>query len=125
MSDSVIKQTLEIQPPDVKRRMDQVQRALSAERPASDAPTDAELEKACQEMESIFLNFLLKEMRNTINKSGFISGGTAENIYTGMLDAELSKVISARGGIGLSKILYEQLGQDTEDKPDQGDSKQR
>ena len=125
MSDSVIKPTLEIQPPDVNRRMDQVQRALSAERPASDAPTDAELEKACQEMESIFLNFLLKEMRNTINKSGFISGGTAENIYTGMLDAEISKVISARGGIGLSKILYEQLGQDTEDKPDHGDSKQR
>ncbi len=121
MSDSVIKQTLEVQPLQVKHRMDQVQRALSAERLASEAATGAELEKACQEMESIFLNFLLKEMRNTINKSGFISGGTAENIYTGMLDAEISKVISVRGGIGLSKILYEQLGQDAENKPDQGD----
>ncbi len=125
MPDAVIKQTPEIQPLEVKRRMDQVQRALSAERPASDVATDIELEKACQEMESIFLNFLLKEMRNTIKKSGFISGGTAENIYTGMLDAEISKVISARGGIGLSKILYEQLGQDREDKPDKGDAKQR
>ncbi|MBW2411195.1 MAG: rod-binding protein [Deltaproteobacteria bacterium] len=121
MSDTVIKQTLEIQPPEVNHRMDQVRRVLSTERPAAEAPTDSELEKACQEMESIFLNFLLKEMRNTINKSGFISGGTAENIYTGMLDAEISKVIAARGSIGLSKILYEQLGKDMEKKPDQGD----
>ena len=121
MSDSAIKQILAVQPLDVKHRTDQARRALSAERPASEALTAAELENACQEMESIFLNFLLKEMRNTIAKSGFISGGTAENIYTGMLDAELSKVIAARGGIGLSKILYEQLGKDTENKPDQGD----
>ena len=121
MSDSVIKQTLEIQPLGVKDQMQRVQRTLSAQGPASEALTDAELENACQEMESIFMNLLLKEMRNNIKKSGFISGGTAENIYTGMLDAEISKVIANRGGIGLSKILYEQLGQDTENKADQED----
>lgn len=121
MADPIIKQALEIQPLDVKHRMDQARRALSAARPASEAPTDSELEKACREMESIFLNFLLKEMRNTINKSGFISGGTAENIYTGMMDAEISKVIAERGGIGLSKILHDQLGKELAKEPDQGD----
>ena len=121
MSDTVIKQTLEIQPPEVNHRMDQVRRVLSTERPAAEAPTDSELEKACQEMESIFLNFLLKEMRSTINKSGFISGGTAEKIYTGMLDTELSKVIAERGGIGLSRIMYDQLDKRPAKEPDQGD----
>ena len=121
MTDAVIKQALEVQPLDVKQRLDQTRRALSVAGQGSEEATDSELEKACQEMESIFLNFLLKEMRNTINRSGFISGGTAENIYTGMLDAEISKVIAARGSIGLSKILYEQLGKDMEKKPDQGD----
>jgi Rod binding domain-containing protein len=121
MTDPIIKQPLEVPPLDVKHRLDQMQRALSATPQESEAPTGSELEKACREMESIFLNFLLKEMRNTISKSGFISGGTAENIYTGMLDAELSKVISERGGMGLSKILYDQLVKGLEKEPHQGD----
>jgi flagellar protein FlgJ len=121
MGDPIIKQALAISPLDVKQQMDRARRALTAKHPSSAEPSDAELEKACQEMESIFLNFLLKEMRNTIHKSGFINGGTAENIYTGMLDAELSKVISERGGIGLSQILREQLGKISETDSGSGD----
>ena len=114
MTDPIVQQALEIQPLDVKQQMDRARRALTAARSESAKPTDSELEKACQEMESIFLNYLLKEMRNTINKSGLINGGTAENIYTGMLDTEMSKVISERGGIGLSKILQDQLAKESE-----------
>ena len=121
MADPIIKQALEIQPPDVKQQLDRARRALTARPSSSAEPNDAELEKACQEMESIFLNFLLKEMRNTIHKSEFISGGTAENIYTGMLDAELSKIISERGGIGLSKILQDQLGKGSDINSEPGD----
>ena len=121
MTDPIVRQAPEIQPLDVEQQMDRARRALTAARSSSTEPTDSELEKACQEMESIFLNFLLKEMRNTINKSGFISGGTAENIYTGMLDAEISKVIAERGGIGLSKILQDQLGKGSEKESGPGD----
>ena len=121
MADPIIKQTVAVQPLDVKHRMDQARRALSAAHSGSGAPSDPELEQACREMESIFLDFLLKEMRNTIHKSGFINGGIAENIYTGMLDAELSKVIAERGAIGLSKILQDQLGKGSQKEPDQGD----
>ena len=71
---------------------------------------DSQLRAACIEMESLFINYLFKEMRATIDKSGFISGGRAEEIFTGMLDAEQSKKISTAGGIGLSSILLEQLG---------------
>jgi len=71
--------------------------------------TDSKLESACAEMESLFITYLLKEMRATINKSGFISGGRAEDIFTSLLDVELAKRISERGGIGLSSILLDQL----------------
>ena len=71
---------------------------------------DSQLRAACIEMESLFINYLFKEMRATIDKSGFISGGRAEEIFTGMLDAEQSKKIPTAGGIGLSSILLEQLG---------------
>ncbi len=71
---------------------------------------DPRLNAACAEMESLFLSHLLKEMRATVEKSGFIDGGQAEEIFTSLLDVELSKKMSAAGGIGLAAILLEQLG---------------
>jgi len=70
---------------------------------------DLRLHAACAEMESLFLSHLLQEMRATIEKSGFIDGGQAEDIFTSLLDVEISKKMSAAGGIGLSAILLEQL----------------
>lgn len=82
---------------------------------------DPKLRAACTEMESLFITYLLKEMRATIDKSGFISGGQAEEIFTSLLDVELSKKISAAGGLGLSSMLREQLGGHGE-KQDSSDS---
>ena len=72
--------------------------------------TDPQLRDACREMESLFINYLFKEMRATIDKSDFISGGRAEEIFTSMLDVEHSRNISTAGGIGLAAILLKQLG---------------
>jgi flagellar protein FlgJ len=91
------------------KQADRAQRTLTASIPSSSGKIDPKLQKACQEMESIFINYLLKEMRATIARSGFVSGGTAENIYTSMLDMEMSKGIAGNGGIGLSRILMDQL----------------
>ena len=77
--------------------------------PTHRGQSDPELQDACREMESLFLSYLLKEMRATVDKSGFISGGKAEEIFTSMLDVELSKKMSNAGGIGLSSILLRQL----------------
>ncbi len=76
------------------------------------------LEETCQQMESIFLSFLLIEMRATINQSGFISGGTAEDIFTSMLDAEMTKGMAARGGIALTELLMQQLGGGLDEQED-------
>ena len=81
---------------------------------------DSRLRAACAEMESLFLTHLLKEMRATIDKSGFISGGQAEEIFTSLLDVEISRKMSAAGGIGLSNILLEQLGSKGAGKDDPG-----
>lgn len=62
----------------------------------------------------------MKEMRATVNKSGFISGGRAEEIFTSLRDVELSKRISEQGGIGLSSILLDQLSEPTGKEEDPG-----
>jgi flagellar protein FlgJ len=100
-----------------------IQRAVELnKRPQGDIQNDPELRDACLKMESLFIHHLLKEMRATIHKSGFISGGRSEEIYTSMLDAETANKISSRGGIGLAEMLLHQLGGRTaevkEEEPD-------
>ena len=92
------------------RAQQQPNRRPQNELQASSAPDDVRLQKACQQMEALFLSHMLKEMRATVEKSGFISGGQAEEIFTSLLDVEISKKMAARGGIGLSSLLMQQLG---------------
>ena len=108
---------------DAKER---VQKVLNTQKSRqAENTTDAELTDACRQMESLFIHHLFKEMRATIHKSGFISGGNAEEIYTSMLDSEMAAKISTRGGIGITEMLLHQLGgrfsRAEEGKPDEGE----
>jgi len=87
-------------------------------RPAS-GKSSSQLKEACSELESLFLYYLFKEMRATVPKTGFISGGKAEEIYTSMLDFRLAKELSHKGGIGLSSLLLEKLEGDPKHNEDQ------
>ena len=111
MTDSLSLLKLPIDISEIAYSKERIQRTLeSNKRPKSNIQNEPELRDACLEMESLFIHHLLKEMRATIDKSGFISGGRAEEIYTSMLDAETAKNISTRGGIGLAQMLLYQLG---------------
>jgi flagellar protein FlgJ len=83
-------------------------------RPAMGAAPQKSLEQTCREMESLFIFQLLKQMRATVDKSGFLDGGSAEEIYTSMLDSEIAKEISSGRGIGLGELLYRHLQQQNE-----------
>jgi len=71
----------------------------------------AELKKACQDFESVFVNQMFQEMRKTVSKDGLFDGGRAEEIYTSMQDAELAKTMSRQRGLGLADIMYRQLSE--------------
>ena len=99
-----------------------LQRTLHSKKGAINGSTnDPELAEACHQMESLFINHLFKEMRATIHRSGFISGGRAEEIYTSMMDAEMAAKLANRGGIGLADMLLHQLGTPASD-PETEDS---
>lgn len=68
-----------------------------------------ELKRAVADFESLFINQMFKSMRETIGKSELFHGGKAEDIYTSMLDTELSKNMAQAGGIGLADMLLRQL----------------
>ncbi|MDD4570083.1 MAG: rod-binding protein [Tepidanaerobacteraceae bacterium] len=68
-----------------------------------------ELKSACQQFESIFLNYMLKSMRDTIPDGGLFEKGVTFDIVQSMHDQALAEEISSSGGIGLAQQLYEQL----------------
>jgi Rod binding domain-containing protein len=81
-------------------------------RVADGSPVDrkSKLFEQCREFESIFVKMMLKEMRNSVDKSdALLSGGWAEDIYQDMLDDEYSKTMAKTAGFGLADQLYRQL----------------
>jgi flagellar protein FlgJ len=79
------------------------------------------LKAACDSFEALFTQQLLKQMRATVPEDTLFGGGSAEQIYTEMLDAELSKEMAGSGGLGISRLLFEYMtaaqrtGSDTKD----------
>lgn len=67
------------------------------------------IQKACQDFESLFIHYMMKEMRQTVPQDQLFGGGQAESLYTNMLDAEVAKKISSQRGVGLAPMLYDQL----------------
>ncbi len=66
-----------------------------------------ELQKVCQDFESIFIHQMIKAMRKTVPKTGFFGKASGEELFESFFDTELSKVISKKGGFGIGRMLYE------------------
>lgn len=69
---------------------------------------DVKLKKTCKDMEAMFLNMMLADMRKTVDKSKLVDT-SKEEIMTSMLDGEVTKNMASAGGIGLGDMLYRQL----------------
>ena len=70
---------------------------------------EGKLKKACEDFESIFISQMLKEMRESIPKSGLLDGGSEQDAYLSLFDEAFSKSMAQGGGIGLGKILYQNV----------------
>jgi flagellar protein FlgJ len=95
---------------DASHKIERAQNFLRSIDPSARGGAAAQSKEACSELESLFIYYLFKEMRATIPKSGFISGGIAEDVYTSMLDQQLARELAFKGGIGISSLLFDQLG---------------
>jgi flagellar protein FlgJ len=69
---------------------------------------EAGVKAAAQEFEALFLQMMLKSMRTTTDQDTFMDSD-ASRFFTGMLDEQIAKDVSKTGGIGLAKVLEEQL----------------
>lgn len=74
-----------------------------------DAKEDAKLKAACTEMEAVFLNLLLTQMRRTVPKNSLSGESSQQEMMRSMLDSEMTKDMAKAGGTGLADMLYRQL----------------
>ena len=68
---------------------------------------DQALKIAAQQFESVFMNMMLKSMREATPQDGMMDNEQTK-MFTSMLDSQLSQNMSARG-IGLADMLVKQL----------------
>jgi flagellar protein FlgJ len=69
-----------------------------------------QLKKACADFESLLIYNMLKTMRNTIPKSGLLNSFPGKDTYNMLIDQQIAADMAKAGnGLGLQKILYEQL----------------
>jgi Rod binding domain-containing protein len=69
---------------------------------------EKKLREACEGFESVFIQKMWQEMRNTLPKGGLLHG-REEKFWQDMYDQELSKKMTSAGGIGLADMMYAQL----------------
>ncbi|PCG19858.1 rod-binding protein [Brachyspira sp. G79] len=67
------------------------------------------LRQVSEDFEALMINQMLKEMRKTVDKSGLIDGGMAEQIFEDMLYDEYAKEFSKTKTFGLADIIYNQM----------------
>jgi flagellar protein FlgJ len=77
-----------------------------------DPAREKKLKKACADFEAMLVFQLLKTMRQSIPKSGFLKPSQGKDIYEMMLDQKIADNLANKGqGLGLQKMLYNQITQ--------------
>jgi peptidoglycan hydrolase FlgJ len=86
--------------------------ATAATRPLrpSQAVDPAKIAKSAHDFEAMAIGQLLQPMFDTVNTSkGKFGGGPGEEAWKPMLVQEFAKQISAHGGLGLAKPVYDAM----------------
>lgn len=73
------------------------------------AADETKLKQTCRDMEAVFLNLMLSQMRSTVPKTSLMGDTGKEEMMRSMLDSEMTKNLSQAGGIGLADMIYRQL----------------
>ena len=76
---------------------------------------DQNLDEVSRRFEELFVNMLVKSMRQAVVKSDLFNSD-AQDTYQQLFDQEISKEIARSGGLGLSDVIRAQLSRGTSKK---------
>ncbi len=87
----------------------ELEQATKTGKVANTAKDDAKLKATCKDFESMFLNYMYTQMRETVPENTLYGSSSGEKIMQSMLDTELTKNMANAGGIGIANMIYKQL----------------
>jgi len=93
----------------IDRTVQSLDRPAPGSQPGGKKVDREKLKKACADFEALLLARMLKLMRQSIPQNGLLGNGPGKEIYQSLMDQELAKKMSQRGGVGLGEVLYRQV----------------
>ena len=76
---------------------------------ATDEKQKGKLQKAVQDFEALFVNYMLKTMRKSVNKDEESESGFGGEMMQEMFDFEMARHISRKSGLGIGEMLFRQM----------------
>jgi peptidoglycan hydrolase FlgJ len=83
--------------------------AATGKTDAAAAVKDKKLRDACEGFEEMFLELMYGKMRETVPENKLFGDSNGDKIMQSMLDSEMMKKVASAGGVGLAKLMREQL----------------
>ncbi|MCB0410988.1 MAG: rod-binding protein [Bdellovibrionales bacterium] len=87
----------------------EIKKSIPISPPPNQEKQMKQLRKAAQMYEQHFLGEMVKAMRGTVHKSGFIPESFGERVFQSHLDQEYVSSWTQRGGVGLSDLIFNQI----------------
>jgi len=72
---------------------------------------DVRLRRVCGDFESVFINYILKSARKALPENGPFDNTNESKIYKSMMDEKMAVSMAKGRGVGLGRLLYEDLSQ--------------
>ncbi len=76
--------------------------------------SEKQMRDTAKQFEEIVVRQLLKEMRKTVPKNGFIEDSHATEMYMDMVDDHLAKQLADASAIGIGDLIYDELKEKNE-----------
>ena len=70
---------------------------------------DAKLRETASEFEAIFIQQMLKTMRESSFESDLLPTSEGEKMFRSLLDEQYAKLSAKSGSLGLGEMIYQQL----------------
>jgi len=74
-----------------------------------DGPERQRLQKAAREFEAVFVAYMFKAMRGSVQKSGLLGEGFGGGMMDSLLDMELGRQMSRTSSFGLAEMLWRKV----------------
>ncbi len=97
--------------PDVSLQLEKIRSGIAHAQGPDGETRLRELKKATQEFEAVFIGYMLKVMRSTVEPADEEGGALGKDIYLSMFDQEISLQMARNSSLGIGEMMYRQLEQ--------------